>query len=120
RPLFPYTTLFRSDVVPGTCGGPVRLRWAEEHPARGGTEWVVAGRWSGVADRGVLVVRRLVRLDATPRGRGAVRDGLATRSAELFGGRAPIVDALVFAPNATLDPDRSEEHTSELQSLAYL
>src|SRR3989440_4240846 len=105
-------------VVPGTCGGPVRLRWPEEHPARGGTEWVVAGRWSGVADRGVLVVRRLVRLDATPRGRGAMRDGLATRSAELFGARAPIVDALVFAPNATLDPDIRERYVRS--GLAHL
>src|SRR6266853_2272867 len=48
-----------ADVVAGICGGPVRLRWPQEHAARGGTEWVVAGRWSGVADRGGLVVRRL-------------------------------------------------------------
>jgi len=107
-----------ADVVAGTCGGPVRLRWPEEHAARGGTEWVVAGRWSGVADRGVLVVRRLVRLDPTPRGRGAVRDGLATRSAELFGSRAPIVDALVFAPNAILDPDIRERYVRS--GLAHL
>jgi len=117
-PVSPQGGVVDADVVPGTCGGPVRLRWAEEHPARGGTEWVVAGRWSGVADRGVLVVRRLVRLDATPRGRGAVRDGLATRSAELFGGRAPIVDALVFAPHATLDPDIRERYVRS--GLAHL
>src|SRR2546423_4700794 len=107
-----------ADAVAGRCGGPVRLRWPEERAARGGTEWVVAGRWSGVADRGVLVVRRLVRLDATPRGRGAVRDGLATRSAELFGARASIVDALVFAPNATLDPDIRERYVRS--GLAHL
>ena len=107
-----------ADVVAGTCGGPVRLRWPEEHAARGGTEWVVAGRWSGVADRGVLVVRRLVRLDATPRGRGAMRDRLAARSAELFGARAPIVDALVFAPNAVLDPDIRERYVRS--GLAHL
>src|SRR2546428_7043472 len=34
-----------ADVVPGPCGGPVRLRWPEQHLARGGTEWVVAGGW---------------------------------------------------------------------------
>src|SRR2546422_8060952 len=39
-------------------------------------------------------------------GRGALRDALAARSEELFGARAPIVNALVFAPNATLDSDR--------------
>jgi competence protein ComEC len=63
-----------------------------------------------VADRGVLVVRRLVQLDAAPRGRGAVRDRLASRSAELFGARAAIVDALVFAPNEQLDPDIRERY----------
>src|SRR5438874_721179 len=101
-PVSPQGGVVDAEVVAGRCGGPVRLRWPEEHAARGGTEWVVAGRWSGVADRGVLVVRRLVRLDPTPRGRGAVRDGLATRSAELFGARAPVVGALVLAEIARL------------------
>lgn len=105
-------------VLPGSCGGPLRLRWPEGHPAHGGTEWVVAGRWSGVTDRGALVVRRLVRLDSTPRGRGAVRDRLAARSAELFGARASIVDALVFAPNAVLDPEIRERYVRS--GLAHL
>src|SRR5437763_16705302 len=56
-----------ADAVAGRCGGPLRLRWPEEHAARGGTEWGVAGRWSGVADRGVLVGGRVVRPDAPPR-----------------------------------------------------
>jgi competence protein ComEC len=107
-----------ADVLPGSCDGALRLRWPGEHVARGGTEWVVAGRWSGVADRGVLVVRRLVRLDATPRGRGAVRHRLAARSSELFGARAAIVDALVFAPNAALDPDIRERYVRS--GLAHL
>lgn len=107
-----------ADALPGVCGGPVRLRWPEGHPAHGGTDWVVAGRWSGVTDRGVLVVRRLVRLDSTPRGRGAVRDRLAARSAELFGARAAIVDALVFAPNAALDPEIRERYVRS--GLAHL
>src|SRR5437660_6162366 len=107
-----------ADVVPGPCGGPVRLRWPEQHLARGGTEWVVAGRWIGVTDRGVLVVRRLVQLNAVPRGRGALRDRLAARSAELFGARASIVDALVFAPNATLDPEIRERYVRS--GLAHL
>src|SRR5438067_2188566 len=47
-----------------------------------------------------------------------VRDGLATRSAELFGSRAPIVDALVFAPNAILDPDIRERYVRS--GLAHL
>ncbi|HYL21950.1 MAG TPA: DNA internalization-related competence protein ComEC/Rec2 [Gemmatimonadales bacterium] len=92
-----------ADVVPGSCGGELRLRWPEGAPARGGTMWVVAGRWAGGAGRGVLVVRRARQLDPVPRGRGAVRDGLAQRTAALFGTRAPLVDALVFAPRIDLD-----------------
>src|SRR5438094_685589 len=41
---------------------------------------------------------------------GALRGRLAARSAALFGRRAPIVDALVFAPNAPLDPDVRERY----------
>src|SRR3989441_6318534 len=98
------------DVVAGSCGGALRLRWPDGIPAAGGTTWVVAGRWVGSDDRGVLVVRRAKLLDAERRGRGAVRGRLALRSAALFGRRAPIVDALVFAPNATLDPDVRERY----------
>src|SRR5439155_1151031 len=89
-----------ADVVPGPCGGALRLRWPDGIPAAGGTTWVVAGRWVGSDDRGVLVVRRAKLLDAQARGRGAVRGRLAARSAALFGRRAPIVDALVIALSA--------------------
>src|SRR2546422_10709086 len=139
--------LVEADVVPGACGGALRLKWPEGYRAVGGTTWVVAGRWTGFGERGVLVVRRAHQLDPTPRGRGALRGRLAERAAALFGARAPLVDALVFAPNATLDADireryaraglahilsisglhveggvgrRSEEHTSELQSRLHL
>src|SRR5437762_1559679 len=42
-----------ADVLPGACAGSVRLRWPEGTGARGGTTWVVAGKWTG----SVLVVR---------------------------------------------------------------
>src|SRR6266550_541602 len=99
-----------ADVVAGPCGGALRLRWPDGIPAAGGTTWVVAGRWVGAGERGVLVVRRAKLLDAQPHGRGAVRGRLAARSAALFGRRAPIVDALVFAPNAALDPEVRERY----------
>jgi len=99
-----------AEVVPGTCQGELRLRWPEGNPARGGTTWVVAGRWNGLGGRGVLVVRRARQLDGIPRGRGAVRDRLAQRTATLFGSRAPLVDALVFAPNIDLDPALRERY----------
>jgi competence protein ComEC len=99
-----------AEVVPGTCQGELRLRWPEGRPTRGGTTWVVAGRWNGLGGRGVLVVRRARQLDGIPRGRGAMRDRLAQRTATLFGSRAPLVDALVFAPNIDLDPALRERY----------
>ena len=102
--------LVEADVVPGACGGALRLRWPEGYRAAGGTTWVVAGRWTGFGERGVLVVRRAHQLDPTPRGRGALRGRLAERTTALFGARAPLVDALVFAPNATLDADIRERY----------
>src|SRR2546422_2468775 len=98
------------DVVAGSCGGALRLRWPDGIPAAGGTTWVVAGGGGGSDDPGVLVGRRAELLDAEPRGRGALRGRLAARSAALFGRRAPIVDALVFAPHAALDPDVRERY----------
>src|SRR5213594_2305471 len=112
-----------ADVLPGACAGSVRLRWPEGTGARGGTTWVVAGRWTGAGGGGgggggVLVVRRTRALDLVPHGRGALRDALAARSTELFGTRAPIVNALVFAPNARLDSDIRERYVRS--GLAHL
>jgi competence protein ComEC len=64
------------------------------------------------------VVRRAHALDPVPRGRGALRDALAVRSTLLFGARAPIVNALVFAPNARLDSDIRERYVRS--GLAHL
>src|SRR3989442_306977 len=58
---------------------------------------------------GVMGVAGLLWGAAALRG-GALRGRLAARSAALFGRRAPIVDALVFAPNAPLDPDVRERY----------
>src|SRR6184192_110078 len=116
-----------ADVRPGTCGGSLRLRWPEGSAVRGGTTWVVAGRWTGLGEGaagggggggGVLVVRRVRVLDPVPRGRGALRDALAAKSTELFGARAPIVNALVFAPNTRLDSNIRERYVRS--GLAHL
>ncbi len=100
------------DVQGGPCGGALKIRWPDGHPARGGTTWIVAGRWLGDADRGILVARRTRLLDGEPRGRGALRDRLAVRSARLFGTRAPLVDALVIARTGELDPAVRERYAS--------
>src|SRR5947208_3522285 len=78
--------------------------------AWGAGRWAVAGRWIGDARRGVLVARRVRQLDGEAQGRGALRERLARRTTELFGARAPLVAALVFAPNAALDPDVRERY----------
>src|SRR5438105_360579 len=113
-PAPPQGGIVDADVLPGACAGSVRLRWPEGTGARGGTTWVVAGKWTG----SVLVVRRTRALDLVPHGRGALRDALAARSTELFGTRAPIVNALVFAPNARLDSDIRERYVRS--GLAHL
>src|SRR5439155_1308190 len=86
---------------------------------------VVGGGWgggggggAGGGGGGVLVVRRVRVLDPVPRGRGALRDALAAKSTELFGARAPIVNALVFAPNVRLDSDIRERYVRS--GLAHL
>ena len=79
------------------CGGDIPLRWPADSGARGGTTWLVAGRWLGGGGPGVLVVRRATRLDPVPRGRGGIRDAISSRIGVLFGTRAPLVDALVLA-----------------------
>jgi len=95
--------LVDADVIPGTCGGSLRVRWTDAQAA-GGTVWVVAGRWVGDAARGTLVARRVIELDAAPGGRGALRGRIVRRVEQLFGSRAPLVDALVIARRTELDP----------------
>jgi ComEC/Rec2-related protein len=105
-------------VRAGSCGGALTVRWPEAHPARGGTRWVVAGRFLGDASRGVLVARRVRELDRAPSGRGALRDRVAERSRTLFGARAPLVDALVIARRTELDAELRERYTRS--GLAHL
>ncbi len=92
------------------CGGAVTLRWPSRKPAAGGTTWLVAGPWIGDAGRGLLRVRSSRVLDPVPRGRGGLRDRVAARSAALFGGRAPLVDALVIGRTADLDAEVRERY----------
>src|SRR5204862_7391209 len=101
----------------GTGGGSRGRRGREGGAVGGGTSWVVGGRGSGFGGGaagggggGVLVVRRVRVLDPVPRGRGGLRDALAAKSTELFGARAPIVNALVFAPNVRLDSGIRERY----------
>src|SRR3989442_84887 len=49
--------LVEADVVPGACGGALRLKWPEGYRAAGGTTWVVAGRLAGVREPAVTAGR---------------------------------------------------------------
>jgi competence protein ComEC len=107
-------------VSGGVCGGTITIRWPAGYAARGGTTWVVAGRFLGGGDAGraVLVARRVRQLDPEPRGRGGLRDRITERSRRLFGERAPLVDALVIARRAELAAELRERYTRS--GLAHL
>ncbi len=105
-------------AIGGPCRGAVRLRWPDGPEARGGSTWVVAGRWLGSARLGILAVRRVRLLDAERRGRGALRDRLSARAATLFGARAPLVEALVTGRRAELDAAVRERYVAS--GLAHL
>ena len=107
-----------AQVLPGLCGGTLTIRWPAGHRAHGGTTWIVAGRFLGDANRGILVARRVRELDGTPHGRGALRDRITARSRRLFGRRAPLVDALVIARRTDLDADLRERYARS--GLAHL
>ena len=105
-------------ALSGSCGGLLTIRWPDHHAAHGGTTWLVAGRFLGDQNRGILVARRVRELDATPRGRGALRDRISERSRRLFGTRAPLVDALVIARRTDLDAELRERYARS--GLAHL
>jgi len=105
-------------VRAGSCRGSLTIRWPDHHAAHGGTTWIVAGRFLGEPNRGILVARRLRELDPTPRGRGALRDRISERSRRLFGKRAPLVDALVIARRTDLDAELRERYARS--GLAHL
>ena len=109
-PVSPDGSLVGGDPLEAGCRGEIPLRWPADSVAAGGTTWLVSGRWlsDGSEGRGVLRVRRARLLDRVTRGRGGIRNAIATRVRALFGARAPLVDALVIARRNTLDPDVRE------------
>lgn len=94
----------------GSCGGDVDVRWPAAQHAAGGTAWLVAGPWVGDVGRGLLVARATRPIDRTRRGRGGWRDRIAARTVSLFGGRAPLVNALIIGERSDLDPSVRERY----------
>src|SRR5258707_566891 len=73
-PVSPTGGVAEGVVRTGTCRGTLVIRWPEGHPARGGTTWVVAGRFLGEGGRGILVAPRVRHVAAGSHARGALRD----------------------------------------------
>ena len=108
-PVSPGGEVVGGDPLEAECDGEIPLRWPPDSVAQGGTTWLVSGRWlSEGGAQGVLRVRRARLLDATPRGRGGIRNAISTRVRVLFGAQAPLIDALVIARRNALDPEVRE------------
>jgi competence protein ComEC len=94
--------------APEGCGGRVRLRMPAGAARSGATLVVVGGYTPGGALRAervrVLGTRRALRF--------VVRDAVARRSGELFGDRAPLIDALVLDRRGDVDPRLRAEFTA--------
>ncbi|MFI5234094.1 MAG: DNA internalization-related competence protein ComEC/Rec2 [Gemmatimonadales bacterium] len=94
----------------GRCDGDIAVRWSPRARAEVGTRVAVEGRWiprpEGPAGRpgGVLVAARVApALGDVPRGLAA-RARLFGVTRQLYGSRAPLVDALLFDRRGALDP----------------
>src|SRR2546425_11858983 len=132
--LFPYTTLFRSRDPPAVRAPAERVPQIElllVHPVGGPVDDVVAAVCGEAGLRaggeiGHVDVVRAHEADHPAVGRELGEHlvaGLLAHGSEALRREVPdVVRALgVLAPHARrVSKDRSEEHTSELQSLAYL
>jgi competence protein ComEC len=91
------------------CSGTVSASWPAGQPIPAGLEAPVEGRWipaPGPAGRpdGTLAVRSAGRPSGTPSTEARLRTALAGESRDLYGGRAPLVDALMLGRRGGIDP----------------
>src|SRR2546425_9853559 len=119
--LFPYTTLFRSLVTAGPTEEPIDPVRVLTNASSGKMGYAVA-RAAQEAGAEVTLVSGPVSL-ATPAGVARIDVRTAQEMFEAVKKRAPSSDVFIsvaaVADYKAKNP-RSEEHTSELQSLAYL
>jgi competence protein ComEC len=104
--------------VPGRplarCGGAIVLRWPDHSPRPAGATVHVAGRWvprerPGGRPDGSLIVRTIQDTAGPTPGRNVrLRAWMVSTSEQLFGARAPMVDALVLGRRGGLDPELRE------------
>ncbi|HEX6105216.1 MAG TPA: DNA internalization-related competence protein ComEC/Rec2 [Gemmatimonadales bacterium] len=92
------------------CGGRVLAQWPRGHPVSAGAETRVVGTWtfragSGGRPGGLLVVREVGAVIATPTPADRLRTYLYQASRRLYGDRAGMIDALILGRRGGIDPD---------------
>ena len=90
------------------CSGPVLAMWPRHQALNAGIVVAVVARWiprTGVAGRpaGTLMISRVGSTSGTPSAAARLRSALARASATLYGGRAPMVDALILGRRSGID-----------------
>ena len=98
--------LFVQPLIP--CTGAVTAVWPLHHALDAGFIVPVAARWiprAGVAGRpsGVLIVSEVGRRRGHPSPGARLRSSIARASRALYGGRAPMVDALILGRRGGID-----------------
>ena len=92
------------------CSGEVSARWPQGTPSAAGLESRVEATWiprAGPAGRadGTLVVHGADAPTGSPSPGARLRTVLGRASRELYGSRAPLVDALMLGRRGGIDPD---------------
>jgi competence protein ComEC len=96
------------------CRGSVIARWPAQHPAAAGETWRVTAKWippsPAGSRRGSLVVGSAAVRESRPGLSQRLRNRIVASTAQLYGDRAPLVDALILNRRGSLDPQLSEAY----------
>lgn len=100
--------LARAVPEPARCVGELLARWPRRHPMPAGTRVQVEGSWLADSGRwrppaGLLLVERARVVGHAPTLAERLREAASRASAELYGSRAPLVDALVIGRRSSMD-----------------
>ena len=102
--------LVRARIPDGGCHGSIDVRWPRGGRVSAGTTGRATGQWvprprAGGRSGGVLTVARLDTIAIDPTFTESVRNGIVTAASELYGTRAPLIEALILGTRGTLDPE---------------
>jgi len=104
----------RATVVSSSCPGSVGVRWPRQSTFAAGSVLEVRGEWqprerSFGRPGGILLIDSVRSMDARPTVAHLVRNHVHDLARQLYGTRAPLVDALVLGRRADLDRDLLED-----------